>query len=188
LVESEGFKTATGDIIGSPLYMSPEQAKSIDVTPKSDIYSLGCVMWQCLSGTSPFQGETAIETIMNHQYRRIEDLDVVLPPAVPETLAVLIAAMLSKETEARPEFGADILPVLVKLRASIYEEQNEHHHEDVGRDIDRLFEEYPATVSGANQPKPFLSTKAAIGWFAVLILGGSGFAVYSEITKKTNRQ
>lgn len=58
--------TSTGEIFGSPLYMSPEQAMTGQVDGRSDIYSLGCVMVECLTGAPPFQGGTAIETIMRH--------------------------------------------------------------------------------------------------------------------------
>lgn len=58
--------TQTGEIFGSPLYMSPEQCKGKDVDARSDIYSLGCVMFEALTGSPPHQGESAIETLMLH--------------------------------------------------------------------------------------------------------------------------
>ncbi len=58
--------TQTGEIFGSPLYMSPEQCKGRDVDARSDIYSLGCVMFEALTGSPPHKGESAIETLMFH--------------------------------------------------------------------------------------------------------------------------
>lgn len=58
--------TQTGEIFGSPLYMSPEQCKGREVDARSDIYSLGCVMFESLTGSPPHQGESAIETLMLH--------------------------------------------------------------------------------------------------------------------------
>lgn len=58
--------TAVGSAIGSPLYMSPEQCLGADADKQSDIYGLGCVMYECLSGQAPFQGESSLD-IMNQQ-------------------------------------------------------------------------------------------------------------------------
>lgn len=58
--------TQTGEVFGSPLYMSPEQCKGIQVDARSDTYSLGCVMYEALSGAVPFKGETVFDTIYKH--------------------------------------------------------------------------------------------------------------------------
>jgi len=58
--------TQTGDALGSPFYMSPEQCKSVPLDGRSDIYSLGCVMYQAVSGRVPFNGANALTTILMH--------------------------------------------------------------------------------------------------------------------------
>ena len=58
--------TQTGASLGSPLYMSPEQSKGKDLDGRSDLYSLGCVVFECLTGAPPFVGKSAVETIMLH--------------------------------------------------------------------------------------------------------------------------
>jgi serine/threonine protein kinase len=58
--------TKTGDAIGSPIYMSPEQARGGKMDHRSDLYSLGCVMYECLSNSPPFCGNTALDTMMMH--------------------------------------------------------------------------------------------------------------------------
>lgn len=58
--------TGTGEIFGSPAYMSPEQGKGQEVDARSDVYSLGCVMYEAIVGEPPFEGRNAIETIMAH--------------------------------------------------------------------------------------------------------------------------
>jgi serine/threonine protein kinase len=58
--------TKTGDALGTPLYMSPEQVNSKNVTTQSDLYSLGCTLYACLTGTPPFVGENKMATMDMH--------------------------------------------------------------------------------------------------------------------------
>lgn len=58
--------TQTGELLGSPLYMSPEQCRGDEIDARTDLYALGCVMFEALSGKPPFQGKSAIETLMLH--------------------------------------------------------------------------------------------------------------------------
>lgn len=68
LTQSEGGEiqslTQTGEVFGSPLYMSPEQCKGTSVDRRADIYSLGCVLFECLTGSPPFYGDTAMATML----------------------------------------------------------------------------------------------------------------------------
>ena len=63
--EEQGL-TRTGEIFGTPLYMSPEQCSGVLVDKRSDIYSLACVLYEALTGGAPFVGKTAVETITQH--------------------------------------------------------------------------------------------------------------------------
>ncbi len=56
--------TQTGELLGSPLYMSPEQCRGDEIDERTDLYSLGCVMYEALTGKPPFQGKSAIQTLM----------------------------------------------------------------------------------------------------------------------------
>ncbi len=71
--------TKTGEIFGSPIYMSPEQCKGTPVDRRSDIYSLGCVMFECLTGSPPFLGDTAMATML----KRLSDEPASLKVASP---------------------------------------------------------------------------------------------------------
>lgn len=58
--------TQTGEIFGSPMYMSPEQCQGMRLDARSDIYSFGCVMYEALMGSPPFRGDNPIQTILKH--------------------------------------------------------------------------------------------------------------------------
>ena len=94
--------TATGSIIGTAEYCSPEQAAGRPATTRSDLYSLGIVAYHCLTGTSPFRRDTPVATAMA-QLR--EDLPP-LPDSVPSSLRTLIASLTQKDPDQRPSSAA----------------------------------------------------------------------------------
>ncbi|MFN8555390.1 MAG: protein kinase [Candidatus Obscuribacterales bacterium] len=94
--------TRTGEIFGSPLYMSPEQCAGSKVDHRSDIYSLGCVMFESLTGTTPFVGESALSTMMFHQSERVPSLkEASLGNDFPPALEQIVQTMLAKNPEDR---------------------------------------------------------------------------------------
>lgn len=74
VAEADAELTHTGAMIGSPLYVSPEQGEGGKTDERSDIYSMGCMMYHVLSGTVPFFGTTPIETILMHKNETPEPL------------------------------------------------------------------------------------------------------------------
>jgi serine/threonine-protein kinase len=94
--------TATGEVIGTPLYMSPEQANGRDLDLRSDIYSLGCVMYNAITGRPPFVGDTAIDTIRLQITGTPPAIDKVRPDLyIPERLQSIIIKCLQKDPRLR---------------------------------------------------------------------------------------
>lgn len=94
--------TRTGEIFGSPLYMSPEQCLGKPVDERSDIYSLGCVLFEALTGLPPFLGQTALSTMMQHQSTDAPTLkQATLGKEFPDAIENIVRLMLEKNPEAR---------------------------------------------------------------------------------------
>jgi len=103
--------TQTGTVFGTPEYMSPEQAEGKEVDSRSDLYSLGIVMYECLTGKVPFKGDNPITTI----YKIINE-HLILPqkinPNVPEWLSSISSKILNRELSERYQKGIDISKAL----------------------------------------------------------------------------
>ena len=94
--------TRTGEIFGSPLYMSPEQCGGQRVDHRADVYSLGCVIFETLTGTPPFIGDSALSTMMKHQQERAPTLrEATLGGDFPESIEEIVATMLAKSPADR---------------------------------------------------------------------------------------
>ncbi len=90
--------TAMGIVCGSPSYMSPEQAMGQKVDPRSDIYSLGCSLFETLTGKVPFRGRSASDTMMMHVSAPTPSLASKNPEAkFSDDLEILVARMMAKE-------------------------------------------------------------------------------------------
>ena len=86
-----------GTIVGTPRYMAPEQARGGPVTPATDVYAAGVVLYEMLAGRPPFAGQSAVELALRH----VTDPPPPLPDGVPDDLASVVARALAKEPAAR---------------------------------------------------------------------------------------
>jgi tRNA A-37 threonylcarbamoyl transferase component Bud32 len=87
--------TQTGQIIGTPHYISPEQAEGKPATPASDIYALGVVLYECLAGRRPFARDTPIQVALAHVREEV--------PPLPETVPAQLRSTVEKALAKRPE-------------------------------------------------------------------------------------
>ncbi|PWU00527.1 MAG: hypothetical protein C5B53_03910 [Candidatus Melainabacteria bacterium] len=122
-VQGQGL-TREGMVVGTPLFMSPEQATAAKVDNRSDIYSFGCVMYYALTGKPPFIGGSAIETVTKH----LTELPAEFPPAlkVPAGLKTIIFRTLEKKPEDRYSSMDELLTDLKKLTKGVSIESREH--------------------------------------------------------------
>ena len=89
--------TAVGSVLGTASYISPEQASGAVATPASDVYALGVVAYQCLSGRRPFEGGSPIEIALQH----VDAVPPPLPPDIPGPVRALVERCLAKAPAAR---------------------------------------------------------------------------------------
>ncbi|MCB5180370.1 serine/threonine-protein kinase [Streptomyces antimicrobicus] len=106
--------TSTGSPIGSPAYMAPEQAMGGAVGPYTDLYALGVLLYELLSGNVPFAGSTALGVLHRHLYE--PPLPVrQLRPEIPQKLEDLLLHLLAKDPQERPSSAQEVYEALVPL-------------------------------------------------------------------------
>jgi len=105
--------TVAGTLIGTPIYMSPEQCLGLDVDRRSDLYSLGVMLFEMLQGRPPFEDELPLRLLSRHVHEPAPRLQV--SEALPESLVDLVAKLLEKEPARRPARAMDVLELLLDL-------------------------------------------------------------------------
>lgn len=142
--------TQTGLVVGSPAFMSPEQAEAKDLTPASDVFSLGSVLVLALTGSSPFAGASVMGTLFNLVHAE-PDLT-----AVPPGLRELVARCLAKDPAARPS-PAQLLALLGPVAPGGRLPWPSAVHGMLAAQqagIDRLLGDRDRTVVGSPEPEP----------------------------------
>lgn len=119
-------RTGTGQLVGSPRYSSPEQISGTSVDARSDIYSLGCVMYEALTGSVPFRGINALETLQMHLNETAPTLSEGSGDSISysEQLETMIARCLAKNPSDRFDSMAELLNTLEDLNHIPIEVEN----------------------------------------------------------------
>jgi tRNA A-37 threonylcarbamoyl transferase component Bud32 len=107
--------TGTGEVFGSPLYMSPEQCMGLDVDARSDIYSMGCLMYEALCGKPPFMGTNPLETIFKQMNDQPEPITAHLKHEQAAMLSIVILRALEKDKAHRYQTVEALLDDLYKV-------------------------------------------------------------------------
>lgn len=97
---SSSSVTTAGTLIGTPFYLSPEQVDGHAATPRSDVYALGCVLFQLLSGAPPYEGDSSVAVAMSHLSAPIPHIRSVRP-GIPEAIDEVIRKALAKDPSER---------------------------------------------------------------------------------------
>ena len=176
--------TQMGAMIGTPRYMSPEQCDGAELTPAADVYSLGIILYEMLTGTVPFSGSTPLAIALK------QSTEIPRPPrdfvsTIPEPLERLVLHALEKSPENRPadaaQFRAELLSTAERLGLEHFAATHTHDLESLrnvgtespsGRlviDISRL-RESRATIPDVNELTVVRPPSANVAWPSVAAL------------------
>ena len=113
-LDGSSAQTSQAMVSGTPDYMAPEQARGMAISPRSDIYALGIVAFELLTGRVPFIGATPMDVMVSHVSKPAPRLRT-FEPSLPEALDELVARMLAKEPEQRPQTIEEVRAVLEEV-------------------------------------------------------------------------
>ncbi|MEU8020418.1 serine/threonine-protein kinase [Micromonospora parva] len=106
--------TATSHTLGTPTYMAPEQALNSAVGPRADLYALGCVLFELLTGAPPYRADTALGLLHRHMNDPVPGV-ADHRAGVPDVLVRLVARLLAKDPQHRPESAVEVYEILAPL-------------------------------------------------------------------------
>jgi hypothetical protein len=139
--------TATGGVVGTAEYLSPEQATGKPVTRRSDLYSLGVVLYTLLTGRTPFEGENLVDLLQKHRFAQF-DMPRKIVTDLPHDLETVVCQLLAKDPADRPADALVLHRQLDRIRRKL-ERQARHTMPRSGEDAD-----LPATLVGVPGPDP----------------------------------
>jgi tRNA A-37 threonylcarbamoyl transferase component Bud32 len=118
--DQEISRTDTGAAIGSPLFMSPEQAQGRVGDEGSDIYALACIAFRMIAGETPFYSEDVFDLLRQHIHEQPARLSELAPAwEIPDQLDCLLDSMLSKNPKERPQSVSEVKDNLIRIQLSL---------------------------------------------------------------------
>ena len=161
--------TRGGQLIGTPQYMSPEQAERKDTDARTDIFSFGLVMYEALTGKRAFDGES-LESIIGRILEAEPKAVTEIRPITPYTLWTVIRRCIAKKPDRRMQSATELVAELESIQQDI-------QAGTVLVDASSIPEPYAADVAAVvPEPVPFWQQPAAVGFAAVTLLIGLGVA------------
>ena len=124
LIQTEQRLTSTGDLVGTPAYMSPEQCNGKELSIRSDLYSLTCIIYECYMGEPPYDSENALERMLQHVSSPLPEFNKIKKRCGNE-LAKLIYKNLAKDPDERSSSAAEMLAELEEALHTVPEGDGE---------------------------------------------------------------
>jgi len=153
LADNSPRLTLPAQTVGTIAYISPEQAQGLDVDGRADLYSLGCVLYQLLSGRPPFFSTLPGALLMMQVMDRATPLSTVRPD-LPAGLSELVSDLMEKEPAARPATATAVIDRIAAIRSTLGDEAPEY---EADRDTIRASDHRAATgETKFDQPSPQL--------------------------------
>ncbi len=109
----------SNEICGTPTYMSPEQVRGRPAMPQTDLYAAGVLLFELLAGTTPFKGKRAVDILKCHLKSRPQRISEVMGSGGSDELDVLVARLLAKRPEQRPESASEVADELTRIFADV---------------------------------------------------------------------
>jgi serine/threonine-protein kinase len=179
LMTADVSMTRTGMMIGTPKYMAPEQAMGKKVGPTADLYALGVILYEMLTGSPPFSADSAMALAMAHVHEPPPPLVLTnVPPALAEAWGDLVRALLAKRPDDRPQKASLVVGWLAQLeveaRRRLSPQVEPSHTPLVGEMSPRL-----GTRSLSSRRRSRRKRTQIILWVAALLfMGLGGFVAY----------
>ncbi|MFN0253244.1 MAG: serine/threonine-protein kinase [Kofleriaceae bacterium] len=190
---ADATRLTTNGLIGTPHYMSPEQAQGEHADQRSDVYALGCILFELVTGDTPFDG-SGFEVLLAHMGRPIPT------PSdrrqdVPSEVDNLVRRLMQKRADNRPQSADEVVTLIDEALADLSKRSGSFSlgktlrarrktQQPTLEDIDPLSPTAALDAVALNPPPgpPKRARFVAIGAIAMLLVGAAGFAVYRATT------
>lgn len=171
--------TRTGAVLGTVGSMAPEQARGLEAGPRSDLFSLGVLLYEMVAGCSPFRAASVVETLKRLVGRPPE----ALPPEVPEGLARLIEELLEKAPELRPPSAVAVARRLGRLEGELAPDEP---NRDEAMEETELLSEVPA-IRHTGGRRPLWLALGTASLAVVLVLTTAHFGIIPAAKEAVSR-